>query len=465
MPADSAIATWTLRQQAAALRERRISPLEAVDSALARIERLNPRLQAFTAVYDDRARAQAAAAQESGGGLHGVPVTVKDSFDVAGEPTLCGSRLRLGHRASSDSLVVQRLRAAGAILIGKTNVPELLANYESDNHVTGRTNNPWRLDRTSGGSSGGEAAAIASCLSAGGVGSDGGGSIRQPAHFCGIAGLKPTPGRVPAVGHFPKINHPGGLLGVAGPMARNTGDLRLLYTVLAGHDPRDPFSAPVPVDYAPAGGSRIALAHRVNGVPVSSAIHSAVTRAGQWLEEAGHAVEEREMPGLERAPNLWSFFFTRLPARFTARMIAGRESEMHRTGTEFLERALEQPEPDAREIVEALAERDRLRAALLGQMELYPVLLWPTMSVSAFKHGQRRFSTPDREIGMFQANFPLVLANLLGLPALVLPMGLDEDGLPVSVQLIGRPWEEWRLLDLAEELERRRGAFPAPPIE
>src|SRR5277367_1398105 len=235
------------------VRDRKISPVELVEAHLRQIEARNPELNAFVRVLGDEARVAARAAEkavmrrETLGLLHGVPVTVKDSFDMKGLPTFCGSRLRLDHRASTDSTAVARFRAAGAIILGKTNTPEFLAMYETDNYVTGRTNNPWNPDRTAGGSSGGESAAIASCCSAGGIGSDGGGSIRVPAHFCGIAGLKPTPGRVSAAGHYPQINHPGGLLGVAGPMARTAEDVKLLFSVLAGHDVEDPFSAPVPL--------------------------------------------------------------------------------------------------------------------------------------------------------------------------------------------------------------------------
>src|ERR1019366_1079504 len=184
------------------VRERAISPVELIASHLTQIAAQNPRINAFVTVLEDEARVAAKLAEtavmhgESLGLLHGVPVTIKDSFDVAGLRTLCGSRFRLGHKAAQDATSVARLRAAGAIILGKTNTPEFLSNYETDNFITGRTNNPWNLERTPGGSSGGEAAAIASFCSAGGIGSDGGGSIRIPAHFCGIAGLKPTPGRI-----------------------------------------------------------------------------------------------------------------------------------------------------------------------------------------------------------------------------------------------------------------------------
>src|SRR5690349_24793102 len=238
----------SLCSMATMVRERRVSPVELVDAHFRQIAKHNPQLNAFVVLLEEQAReaakrAEAAVMRENALGLlHGVPVTVKDSFDVAGLPTLCGSKSRVDHRAAEDATSVARLRAAGAIILGKTNCPEFLSNYESDNYVTGRTNNPWDLERTPGGSSGGEAAAIASFCSAGGIGSDGGGSIRIPAHFCGIAGLKPTPGRVSGAGHFPPICNPFGLVSAAGPMARSAQDVRLLFAALAGYDDQDPFS-------------------------------------------------------------------------------------------------------------------------------------------------------------------------------------------------------------------------------
>src|SRR5208282_3219783 len=170
------------------------------------------------------------------GPLHGVPVSIKSSIDVAGHLCEAGTRLRAGHIAADDAPLVARLRSAGAVILGVTNAPELLMAWETDNLLYGRTNNPWDLSRTSGGSSGGEAAAIAAGCSAGGVGSDGGGSIRVPAHFSGICGLKPTPGRIPATGHFPTSVGPFALLGVVGPMARTIEDLKVLFEVIQGPD-------------------------------------------------------------------------------------------------------------------------------------------------------------------------------------------------------------------------------------
>jgi Asp-tRNA(Asn)/Glu-tRNA(Gln) amidotransferase A subunit family amidase len=445
------------------VRDRAISPVELVESHLTQIAAANPRLNAFVIVLEDEARAAAKLAEsavmhgESLGLLHGVPVTVKDSFDVAGLPTLTGSRFRLGHKAAQDATAVSRLRAAGAIILGKTNTPEFLSSYETDNYLTGRTNNPWNLDRTPGGSSGGEAAAIASFCSAGGIGSDGGGSIRVPAHFCGIAGLKPTPGRISASGHFPVMGNPGGLLSVAGPLARSAEDLRLLFAALAGYDSQDPFSAPVPLRSPSLTGVRVGVVEQFYDVPVHPEIRQTVRRAAEALTQIAIPAEPFAPQGLERAPNLWWFFFGQLPAAMTRQIIQGREADAHWTSTEFLASAAEQPAPTAEQLLLNLAKRDRMRASLLRQMEQYPVLLLPPCGVTAFPHRSRRWQVGGAEIGLFQAMMPATPFNLLGLPAVVIPFGMSSDGLPIGVQLVGRPYEEEVILDLAERLENVRG--------
>src|SRR6201981_2145283 len=237
------------------VRQKKISALELVDAHLARIAHLNPRLNAFIAVDEDRARRDAraldtaAALGDFRGPLHGVPISIKSSIATAGLRCESGTRLRAGNVPAKDAVLVSRLREAGAIILGVTNTPELLMAWETDNVLYGRTKHPWDFERTPGGSSGGEAAAIAAGCSAGGVGSDGGGSIRVPAHFSGICGLKPTPGRIPATGHFPESAGPFALLGVVGPMARTVADLELLFRVVAGYDAGDPSAARVPVNW------------------------------------------------------------------------------------------------------------------------------------------------------------------------------------------------------------------------
>src|SRR5881392_3996438 len=240
-------------QMAEQIRHRKISPVELVEAHLRKIKKLNPVLNAFVQVDAEGAFRQAREAEVAVrrgaklGALHGVPVSIKISIEVAGFRCEAGTKLRQGTVATQDAPLVSRLRATGAIVLGVTNTPELLMAWETDNLLYGRTNNPWDLSRTAGGSSGGEAAAIASGLSAGGVGSDGGGSIREPAHFTGICGLKPTPGRIPSTGHFPKSGGPFALLGVVGPMSRSISDLKVLFEVMQGPDAGDPSAARVPV--------------------------------------------------------------------------------------------------------------------------------------------------------------------------------------------------------------------------
>src|SRR5207253_6072641 len=243
----------TISEAARDIRSKKLSPVELVESHLGRIASLQPKLNAFVHLDADRARAQARAAEtamsvsEPPGPLRGVPLTIKSCIDVAGWPCPAGSLLRKDYLPKQDAPLVSRLKAAGAILLGNTNTPEFLMAYEADNLLTGKTSNPWDLTHSAGGSSGGEAAAIATGCSAGGVGSDGGGSIRVPAHFCGICGLKATPGRIPATGHFPPGAGAFSWIGVVGPMARTIADVRSLFEVMAGPDAGDALSAPVPL--------------------------------------------------------------------------------------------------------------------------------------------------------------------------------------------------------------------------
>ena len=448
------------------IRDGVISSSELTEEHLRQIGEQNPSLNAFVYVRAEEAREEARQADgrlargEPLGLLDGVPLTVKDSFDVVGLPTRAGSRFRAPAPASRDAAAVARLRAEGAIILGKTNTPEMLASYETDNFLTGRTNNPWDAERTPGGSSGGEAAAIAACCSPGGIGTDGGGSIRVPAHFCGIAGLKPTPGRIPTTGHFPALSYPGGLWSVAGPMARNATDLRLLFSVLASYDSQDPFSVPIPPRVPEENGSRIGVWEQFYSVPVDPEVRSAVRKAASMLAAARREVVEFVPAGLERAPNVWACLFGEWPAPLTRKMTEGRESEAHWTLLEFLPSS----SLTGGEVILALAARDRIRAALLRQMQETPVLLTPVAGIPAFRHRERRWRFGDREIGLFQVMMPAVIANILGLPAVTVPIATSADGLPIGVQLVGRPFEDELLLDLAIRLEEIRGPFPSPPV-
>jgi Asp-tRNA(Asn)/Glu-tRNA(Gln) amidotransferase A subunit family amidase len=198
-------------------------------------------------------------------------------------------------------------------------------------------------------------------------------------------------------------------------------------------------------------------------VPVQPAVRTALHKAAACARDLGYPVEPFQPKGLERAPNLWWFFFGILPARITRELIAGREDQAHWTGTEFLHKALLEPEPTAMKVVENLAVRDKLRASVLREMEDVPVLLLPACGVSAFPHRARRYPTVEKEIGLFEAMMPSTPFNLLGFPGMVIPFGLDSDGLPVGIQLVGRPYDDELLLEIAIRLEEARGPFPAPP--
>jgi Asp-tRNA(Asn)/Glu-tRNA(Gln) amidotransferase A subunit family amidase len=415
-----------------------ISPLELVDAHLEQIARRNPALNAFVRVFDETAREEARALSRGDwrGMLHGIPVTVKDSFDIAGQPTRSGSPASAAVPARKDAPAVARLRNAGAVILGRTNTSELLRDYECANPLTGRTNNPWDLERTPGGSSGGEAAAIAACCSPGGIGSDGGGSIRIPAHFCGVAGLKPTPGRIPVGGHFPALGYPAGLVTTVGPMARTVKDLRLLFSVLAGYDDSDSFSVPAPLIEPRLSAMRIGVWEQFYGVPVQEDVAQALSRAAVMLDAQGFTVDAFHPEGLERAPNVWAFVFGQWGA----------------APSEF----------NGEQILANLTERDRLRAEFLEQMGDAAAIAMPVAGITAFRHGERRWSTGSREVGLFQAAIPAVIANVLGLPALTLPVMLTGAGLPVGIQLVGRPFSDELLLEIALRLEEARGVWLGP---
>jgi Asp-tRNA(Asn)/Glu-tRNA(Gln) amidotransferase A subunit family amidase len=453
---------------AALVRQRALSPVELVDACLARIEALNPRLNAFVGLDADGARSAARKAEDlvlSGaplGALHGVPISIKSSVAVSGQPWETGSRFRAGVRAEGDAPLVARLRAAGAIVIGVTNVAEQLMAWETDNALHGRTNSPWALDRTPGGSSGGEAAAIAAGLSAGGIGSDGGGSIRVPAHFSGICGLKPTPGRVPATGHHPASAGVFALTGVVGPMARTIDDLSVLLGVTAGPDRGDPNGHPVPLS-PPPGDAAVGWFEDDGLVPVTPATRAAVRQAARWLESAGWRVEPFRPDVLEEARELWWEIFGRASRLLLEPLVSGREADVHPNLVEFLDWTRREPPVTALRLLEVEIRRDVLKARLAEQMAEYPVLLCPVAPIPAFRHGERQWLVDGRDVHYLEAWRYTAWFNLLQNPAVSVPVLQDPEGLPIGVQVVARPWEELLALAAARVIEQSRGAWLAPP--
>lgn len=471
MTSDSILSAHEI---AAQIRRREISAVDVARVHLDRIESLNPKLNAFVDCQPEVVLAQARDAEKmalSGGALgplHGVPLSIKSSIGVAGHRCESGSRLRAGHIAREDAPLVKRLRAPGAIILGVTNAPELLMAWETDNLLYGRTNNPWDLTRTAGGSSGGEAAAIAAGLSAGGVGSDGGGSIRQPAHFCGICGLKPTPGRIPSTGHYPKAGGPFALLGVVGPVARTVEDLRILFEVMTGPDDGDPCSAPVAlreISEVELQSTNIGFFEDDCRTPVTRETRSAVRQAASLLKSCGFDVDAFRPEGLEEARQLWWEFFGTAGGMILDPMFKNCETDQSPILREFLLWTKTNAAAHTGEsLLAAWLGRDAIREKILVQMRDYPLLLCPVAAIPAFRHGEREWLVEGKTVQYLDAWSYCEWFNLLGFPAVVVPIGFSDEGLPIGVQIVGRPWQEEMVLAVAAKLEQQRGAWQAPPL-
>src|SRR5215469_5950940 len=399
-------------EMAEQVRTRTISPLELTKAHLGRIAKLNPLLNAYVQWDDERVLRDArlleteAMRGEFRGPLHGVPISIKSSLDVEGLRSESGTRLREGYVAWRDAVLVRRLRGAGAIVLGVTNTPELLMAWETDNRLYGRTNNPWDLSRTAGGSSGGEAAASASGCSAGGVGSDGGGSIRVPAHFCGICGLKPTPGRIPSTGHYPPSAGPFALIGVVGPMARTVGDLQTLFEVMAGPDDGDPCAAPVPlrpISREQLQQTRIAYFEDDGRTPVTRETRAAVHSAVEKLEGAGFTVGPFRPDDLELARQLWWQWFGVAGGMLLGRDAEGREGELSPIFKEYLGWAGAGPRHTGDTLLDSWILRDQLRSKILAQMEVFPILLCPAAAIPAFHHGERSWRIGENTVKYLDA--------------------------------------------------------------
>ncbi len=459
-------------EMAEQVRERKVSPVELVEAHFARIEKINPQINAFVQLDRERALAQAQAAEaavtrnQGLGPLHGVPISIKSSIDVAGMRCEAGTKLRAGHIAQADAPLVSRLRNAGAIILGVTNTPELLMAWETDNLLYGRTNNPWDLTGTAGGSSGGEAAAIASGCSAGGVGSDGGGSIRVPAHFCGICGLKPTPGRIPATGHYPQSVGPFALLGVVGPMARTSSDLKLLFEAMQGPDIGDPSTAPVSLRWPEPRvlkKLRVGYFEDDGRTPVTPETGAAVRQAAEGLRSAGFTVEAFRPDGLEKARQLWWKFFGVAGGMLLGPMTRGKDADLSPILKEFNTWVAAEPPHTAQTLLDTWIECDLVRMQVFEQMKNFPLLLCPVASVPAFRHGERSWQIEGVTIQYLDAWSYCEWFNLLGMPAATVPVARSVEGLPIGVQVVARPWEEELVLSVAEMLDEISGGFRIPP--
>jgi len=457
---------WSASRIAREIRAARLTSREIVDACLERIHEVNPKINAVVQLVAERARDEAdeldrlADRGQFKGVLHGVPITIKDSLDTEGIISTGGTLGRRDYIPQRDAPVVARLRDAGAVLLGKTNTPELTLSGETNNLIYGRSCNPFDLARSPGGSSGGSAAIIACAGSALELGSDTGGSIREPAHLCGIAGIKPTSGRTPRSGHI--VPHGGGILDSLtqiGPMARYVEDLVLALPLICGPDGRDPAVVPVVMgnpDAVDPAKLRIAW-YADNGIVTPAAdIQRVVIETAQVLKAQGFAIEQKLLPGMSDLVSL----STELREAANAGLI-----------TRLLERyGTTEPGPDldgyltekslaaANSFDPALMEAiDEARSRALGFFGNYDAILCPPAHALARPH---RASQADS----FDDWSYVTIHNLLGWPGVSVRAGTSAEGLPVGVQVITAPWREDVALALAQQIEILMGGYQTPPL-
>ncbi len=451
---------------AQAIREKRVSCREVVEAHLDRIEQVNPRLNAVVQLAAERARTEADKADavlargESMGPLHGVPMTIKDSLDTEGVISTGGTTGCANHVPAEDATAVARMRAAGAILLGKTNTPELTLAGETNNLVYGQTNNPYDTSRMPGGSSGGAGAIIAAGGSPMDLGSDTGGSIRGPSNFCGIAGLKPTSGRVPRTGHVV----PYGMGAVDsltqnGPMARFVEDLAVIMPIISGPDGRDPAIVPAPLGDPAAvelKGLRVAV-YTDNGImtPMKE-IMETVERVAATLPEAGISVQEDRPSVLTQAVDLFNGLSTADGRAWVKRLLERcGTTEVH----PWLKKRLEDAKPiGISEFTDLLERIDRYRSEMLQFMENYDAILCPAGAYWALPHGDTFKEENSKALGYTAAY------NLTGWPGAVVRGGTSPEGLPIGVQVVAKPWREDVALALAGYIESVSGGWQPPPL-
>lgn len=479
-------------QLAQAIRSRELSAVEVLGAHLDHIARHNPALNAIVTLDEERARQRAKEADaalargEIWGPLHGVPVTIKDVFETAGLRTTSSFRHLANYIPRRDATVVARLRAAGAIVLGKTNMPELATGFQSDSPLFGRTNNPWDLNRTPGGSSGGSAAAVAAGLSPLCLASDAGGSIRIPAHFCGVFGLKATNQMVSTAGHIPPMPGWGrGLfrfLNSVGALARSVEDLRLCLSIIVGPDERQgevsPVSLATPPE-RPLRGRRFAWTDGLGDVPVTKETRAALEELAGKLTQLGCVVERRDPPEFDFAQAL----LTKAEIMTVAVLSIAPPSLRPRFLFRALSKVLFKQNPldrgylvgmgaDLRQYGAALSRRDALTSALERFLTNWDAWLCPVVPVPAFPHKKikgsidalRAFIEVDDEkipYSMGTSAYTAVF-NLTGNPVVVLPLARSKEGLPIGVQVVGRRWGDMELLAVAEQLAKVTGPFQRP---
>ena len=449
---------------AALIRTREVSAREVIDAHLARIDDVNPQVNAITTILADEAREAAAAVDRavvSGatlGPLAGVPFTVKENVDVAGSATSWGVAAMSGQIASVDAPIVARLREAGAIPIGRTNLPDFALRWDTKSSRGGRTQNPWDSGRTAGGSSGGEAVALATGMTPLGVGNDLGGSLRVPSQMCGTAALKPTRGRVADAA----VTQPVPTLAMQvtqtqGPMARRVADLRLALHVVSLPDVRDPRWVPAPLDGPGGDGIRVAVVRDPLGSGVDPHVRAGLDRAVDWLADAGYAIVEAEPPLVAEAVHAWVDALYADLAQVWSQMEPLVDPELSSFFSLCVSHGIFRPVDQARQMATWVAVHE-IGAAWAAFLESHPLVVSPVCCERPWAIGDELARTPE----IVNAMRMVMPVNILGLPSCAVPVGCDE-GLPQGVQVIGRHFREDLILDAAQAIEYR--APRLTPIE
>jgi amidase len=474
------------------IRDRQISAIELLDAHLKQIAQHNSKLNAICTLDEENARTRAKQADEAlargenWGALHGVPVTIKDIFETAGLRTTAGYIPLKDYVPQQDATAVARLKDAGAIVLGKTNMAELAGDYQSTNSLFPRVNNPWNIEYTAGGSSGGSAAAVAAGLSPLDLGNDIAGSVRQPAHFCGVYGLKPTDRRISTAGMIPEV--PGmpyclRQMMTVGCFARLLEDLRLCFSLLAVADPRRPDVPPVPLD-TPSGKSlqdlKIAWAEQWAEVPVASDIRTAMQQVIKTLSQSGVQVHQWLPEGFDLSAilNLYSRMAAYInryaqpvdrynlqrSLKLIFRTATQGEKELRELG-DFSRALPELLNPSLKGYFEALTERDRFIAQLDTALESWDVWITPVAATPAFTHrpAWNAIEVDGRSYPHGVANGAYTMPfNLSGHPAVVIPIGQTSNGLPIGMQIVGKRWKEMELLAIAQQIDTVISGFRLP---